>query len=217
MSGPVWSRGHQDDRDARGLAEENGMSVRRILLALLSVALVAGCSTGKDAVSQGSTYQFVAPGGKVDISYDVKDRQQVPKISGEDLMNPGRQLSVSDFPGKVVVVNIWGQWCGPCRGEAPELERVYQQTRASGVRLLGIDVKDDDRQAPQDFVRDRGLTYPSIYDPSGRALLQMSGYPRNAVPSTIVIDKHQRVAAVFLRELLATDLLPVIQRLTAEP
>jgi thiol-disulfide isomerase/thioredoxin len=193
------------------------MSVRRILPLLLSVVLAAGCSTGKDAVSQGSTYQFVAPGGKVDISYDVKDRQPVPKISGEDLMTPGKPLSVADFPGKVVVVNIWGQWCGPCRGEAPELEHVYQQTQASGVQILGIDVKDDDRQAPQDFVRDRALTYPSIYDPSGRALLQMSGYPRNAVPSTIVIDKHQRVAAVFLRELLATDLLPVVQRLTAEP
>jgi thiol-disulfide isomerase/thioredoxin len=132
-------------------------------------------------------------------------------------MNQGKQISIADFPGKVVVINIWGQWCGPCRAEAPELQKVYDQSKASGVQVLGIDVRDDDRQAPQDFVRNRSLTYPSIYDPSGRSLLQLSGYPRNIVPSTIVLDKQHRVAAIFLRELLAGDLLPVVQRLSAEP
>lgn len=96
------------------------------------------------------------------------------------------------------------------------MQTVYQQTSSSGVQVLGIDVRDDSRQAAQDFMRGRSLTYPSIYDPSGRSLLQLSGYPRNIVPSTIVLDKQHRVAAVFLRELLATDLLPVVQRLVAE-
>jgi thiol-disulfide isomerase/thioredoxin len=191
--------------------------VRRRLAGALGLVLLvlAGCSTGTDAVSPGSTFSFVAPGGKVDITYDIGKRQVAPTISGEDLMSQG-QISTADFPGKVVVLNIWGQWCGPCRTEAPELEQVYEQAKASGVQVLGIDVRDDDRQAPQDFVRNRGLTYPSIYDPSGRSLLQLSGYPRNIVPSTIVLDKQHRVAAVFLRELLAQDLLPTVQRLAAE-
>ena len=180
------------------------------------VLVLAGCSTGRDAVSQGSSFSFVAPGGKIDISYDAGKRQAAPTLSGEDLMSQGKRVSTADFPGKVVVINIWGQWCGPCRTEAPELEKVYEQAKASGVQVLGIDVRDDDRQAPQDFVRNRALTYPSIYDPSGRSLLALSGYPRNIVPSTIVLDKQHRVAAVFLRELLATDLLPTVQRLAAE-
>jgi thiol-disulfide isomerase/thioredoxin len=193
--------------------------VRRRLAAALVLVLVlvlAGCSTGTDAVSQGSSFSFVAPGGKIDISYDAGKRQAAPTLSGEDLMSQGKRVSTADFPGKVVVINIWGQWCGPCRTEAPELEKVYEQAKASGVQVLGIDVRDDDRQAPQDFVRNRALTYPSIYDPSGRSLLALSGYPRNIVPSTIVLDKQHRVAAVFLRELLATDLLPTVQRLAAE-
>jgi thiol-disulfide isomerase/thioredoxin len=190
---------------------------RRVPLAALVLVLVlAGCSTGTDAVSQGSSFSFVAPGGKIDISYDVGKRQAAPTLSGEDLMSQGKQVSTADFPGKVIVINIWGQWCGPCRTEAPELEKVYEQAKVSGVQVLGIDVRDDDRQAPQDFVRNRGLTYPSIYDPAGRSLLQLSGYPRNIVPSTIVLDKQHRVAAVFLRELLATDLRPTVQRLAAE-
>lgn len=190
--------------------------MKRLIVSLVAAAVaLAGCSTGKDAVSQGSNFEFVAPGGQTDIVYNG-NRQPIPNLSGEDLMNAGKQISVSDYAGKVVVLNLWGQWCGPCRTESPELEKLYQQGQASGVQVLGYDVKEPDRSAPQDFVRDRGLTYPSIYDPSGRELLKLHGYPLNAVPSTIVIDKQQRVAAVYLREILASDLLPLVQRLSAE-
>ncbi|WP_037308455.1 TlpA family protein disulfide reductase [Amycolatopsis orientalis] len=192
--------------------------MKRVLASvLLAVLVVSGCTTGKDAVVTGGSFNFVSPGGKVDITYDVADRQQSPTLSGDDLMNEGKQLSIADFPGKVIVLNLWGQWCGPCRVEAPEMQKVYDQTKASGVQVVGIDLRDNDRAPAQDFMRDRKLTYPSIYDPSGRTLLQLSGYPRNIIPSTIVLDKQHRVAAVFLRDLLASDLLPVVQRLVAEP
>ncbi|WP_410656742.1 TlpA family protein disulfide reductase [Amycolatopsis sp. lyj-112] len=192
--------------------------MKRLVAAVLLLALVVtGCTTGKDAVVTGGTFNFVSPGGKVDITYDVADRQQSPPLSGDDLMNEGKQLSIADFPGKVIVLNLWGQWCGPCRVEAPEMQKVYEQTKASGVEVVGIDLRDNDRAPAQDFMRDRKLTYPSIYDPSGRTLLQLSGYPRNIIPSTIVLDKQHRVAAVYLRDLLASDLLPVVQRLVAEP
>ncbi|GLY63732.1 TlpA family protein disulfide reductase [Amycolatopsis taiwanensis] len=189
--------------------------MKRLILLVMAVLALAGCSTGKDAVSQGSSFQFVAPGGQTDIFYDG-DRQPVPNLSGEDLMDEGKRISVSDYAGKVVVVNLWGQWCAPCRTEAPELEKLYQQEQASGVQVLGYDVRDDNRSAPQDFVRDRGVTYPSIYDPAGRELLKLRGYPLNAVPSTIVLDKQQRVAAVYLRSILASDLLPLVDRLVKE-
>ena len=189
--------------------------MKKVLVAVLLLVL-AGCATGKDAVSQGDSFQFVAPGGKTDIFYDGADRKAIPNLSGDDLMNEGKQISLADFKGKVVVLNIWGQWCPPCRTEAPEMEKLYLQNQAAGVQVLGLDVRDPDRSAPQDFARDRGLTYPSIYDPPGRTLLQLSGYPLNAVPSTIVIDKRQRVAAVYLRSLLASDIAPLVQKLAAE-
>ncbi len=184
----------------------------KVFLAVLAVLALAGCSTGKDAVVQGSSFSFVSPGGKVDITYDLAQRQTAPVLAGEDLMNEGKQLSLADFAGKVVVLNLWGQWCGPCRTEAPEMQSLAKQ----GVQVVGIDVRDPAREVAQDFVRDRQLTYPSIYDPDGRVLLKLSGYPRNIIPSTIVLDKQHRVAAVFLRPVLAQDLLPVTQRLTAE-
>jgi thiol-disulfide isomerase/thioredoxin len=189
------------------------------LVLLVVASVLTGCSTGDDAVAQGGTFEFVAPGGKTDIFYDPPASRGRPgPLSGPELMDTSKTVSLKDFDGKVVVINVWGQWCGPCRAEITQLEQVYAQTRDLGVAFLGIDVRDNDITAPQDFVTDRKVTYPSIYDPAMRTMIAFGGkYPATVIPSTVVLDRQHRVAAVFLRELLAEDLVPLVQRLAAEP
>lgn len=183
----------------------------------LSGVLVTGCATGKDAVVTGNSFEFVAPGGRSEIFYDPPpSRGTITGLSGDSLTQPGHPLRLADFAGQVVVVNIWGSWCGPCRAEAPDLEQTYQATKAAGVAFLGIDVRDD-RDAATDFVREHGLSYPSIFDPPGRSLAALHGFPRNTVPATIVLDRAHRVAAVFLTRIRISQLLPVVQRIAAEP
>ncbi len=191
---------------------------RLVVLTATLAALLVGCSTGDDAVAQGGTFEFVAPGGKTDIYYDPPESRGRPgELSGPSLMDPAKTLSLNDFGGQVVVVNVWGQWCGPCRAESLELEKVYDATHHDGVAFLGIDVRDNNRDAARDFVVDRKVTYPSIYDPAMRTMIAFGGkYPTTVIPSTLVLDRQHRVAAVFLRELLATDLMPVVQRLATE-
>jgi thiol-disulfide isomerase/thioredoxin len=187
-----------------------------VVFATVSLLVVTGCAVGKNAVDQDSSYVFVAPGGKTQLFYDPPaTRGKPPKITGDSLTTPGTEIGPFDYPGQVVVVNIWGSWCAPCRAEAPELEQVYRQTETSGVRFLGIDVRDT-QSAAQDFVYDYGITYPSIFDPPARSLLVLQGYPRNVVPSTLVLDREHRVAAVFLQAMTAAQLLPVVQRIAAE-
>jgi len=95
---------------------------------------------------------------------------------------------------------------------------VYDKTRRVGVEFLGIDVRDNNRDAAKDFIVDRKVTFPSIYDPPMRTMIAFGGrYPATVIPSTVVLDRQHRVAAVFLRELLAEDLQPVVERLAAEP
>ena len=189
-------------------------SVRVLLaLAVVGLALLTGCSSGS---ADDGGFQFVAPGGQTQITYPEAQRRPLAPIAGESLLTPGQQISSAQSRGQVVVVNIWGSWCGPCRGEAPALEQVAAASAPRGVTFLGVDVRDD-RDAAADFVRSRGITYPSIFDPPGRSLLALSGYPRNAVPSTIVLDRGHRVAAVFLTAVLASDLQPVVDRVAAEP
>ena len=192
--------------------------MKALLVLLTAAAVLVGCATGDDAVAQGGTFEFVAPGGKTDITYEPPPARGTPgPLSGPDLMDTSKTISLSDFAGQVVVINVWGQWCGPCRAEISELQKVYDATRGEDVAFLGIDVRDNDIEAPRDFVIDRGVTYPSIYDPAMRTMIAFGGkYPTTVIPSTVVLDREHRVAAVFLRELLAEDLLPVVQRLAAE-
>jgi len=188
------------------------------MASLAVLAPLTACSTGTDAVAQGGTFEFVAPGGKTDIFYDPPESRGRPgELAGPSLTDPAKAVSLNDFSGQVVVVNIWGQWCGPCRAEVTELQKVYDATRRDGVAFLGIDVRDNNRDAARDFVVDRKVTYPSIYDPAMRTMIAFGGkFPTTVIPSTLVLDRQQRVAAVFLRELLAADLTPVVQRLAAE-
>ena len=190
----------------------------RLVALLMAVVVLAGCSTGRDAVAQGGSFEFVAPGGKTDIFYDPPAERGTPgPIFGPDLMDTDKTLSLESFKDKVVVLNVWGQWCGPCRTEITQLEQVYRATRDRGVAFLGIDVRDNNIDAARDFVIDRGVTFPSIYDPAMRTLIAFGGrYPTTVIPSTVVLDRRHRVAAVFLRELLASDLQPVVERLAAE-
>ncbi len=123
------------------------------------------------------------PGGKTDIFYDPPASRGTPgPVSGPELMDTSKTLSLKDFEGRVVVINVWGgQWCGPCRSEITQLEQVYTQTRdLGGVAFLGIDVRDNDISAPpRDFVVDRKVTFPpSIYDPAMRTMIAFGGkYP----------------------------------------
>jgi thiol-disulfide isomerase/thioredoxin len=191
--------------------------VRILLCALLAALALTGCATGKDAVARGGDFQFVAPGGKDVITYDPPSARGVLRtFGGESLTEPGRQIGIQDYPGKVVVINIWGSWCGPCRAEMADLQLVSQQQAAQGVVVLGLNQRDS-REAAADFARNTGATYPSIYDPPGRALFVLSGYPRNVVPSTILLDREHRVAEVFLRRVRPGELTEAVRRLAAEP
>ncbi|KAA0925300.1 MULTISPECIES: TlpA disulfide reductase family protein [unclassified Rhodococcus (in: high G+C Gram-positive bacteria)] len=193
--------------------------MRRFFFAVCAasaIALVAGCSTGTDAVAQGGTFQFVSPGGKTDIFYEPSERGTIGELSGPDLMTEGKTTSLSDYDGDVVVLNVWGQWCGPCRGEADDLEDVYEATKSLGVEFLGINVRDESQTAAQDFVVSNNVSYASIYDPPMRTLNALGGVPTSVIPTTVVLDRQHRVAAVFLRELLAEDLQPVVERVAAE-
>ena len=170
-----------------------------------AAVVLAGCSTSKDAVETGGTFQFVAPGGKTELTYDPPSaRGTVGAVAGPSLADPAKTLALADYPGKVVVLNVWGSWCGPCRTEAPDLQFVATQ---SDVAVLGINVRDD-AQAARDFTHSAGITYDSISDYPGRSLAGLGGVPRNVVPLTVVLDKQHRVAFVSLVPVQVAKLVP---------
>jgi thiol-disulfide isomerase/thioredoxin len=188
--------------------------MRRLVLALVGAALlVTGC-TGKDAVdvNNGGEFRFVAgtPAGEV---IPVKDRQSAPEFGGKLL--DGTEFSSSELSGDVAVINFWGSWCPPCRVETPEFQQVYGEVQGDGVQFLGVNVKDD-QQLADAFLQSKQIAFPSLYDPRGEVALAFRDYPANAIPSTIVLDREGRVAAVYTAAVDGDDLRTVLHRVVEE-
>lgn len=79
---------------------------------LLAAALLAGCSSG---IERYGGFTFVSPGGQTELSYPTGERGSIEDLSGPDLTGDGT-VALADYPDTVMVINVWGSWCGPCRG-----------------------------------------------------------------------------------------------------
>ena len=101
-----------------------------------------------------------------------------------------------------------------------DLEEIQEalQNGSAGARgtVLGINVRDPNPQIARDFLTDNGVTYPSIYDPPFKTAANLGGVPSSVIPTTIVLDKQHRPAAVFLRAVTAEDVIEVTDRLAEE-
>jgi thiol-disulfide isomerase/thioredoxin len=189
---------------------------RRTAAAGLAAVLLAlaGCATGHGAVDvdNGGDFRFVAgtPAGTV---IAPGQRASAPTFTGTLL--DGKPFSSTSLRGSVAVLNFWGSWCAPCRVETPQFSQVASSVAGRGVRFLGVDVKDDEQFA-QAFLSTRSISYPSLYDPRGEVALAFRDYPANAIPSTIVLDRQGRVAAVYTAAVTEPDLRAVLDAVTGE-
>lgn len=123
----------------------------------------------------------------------------LPEVQGRTI--DGGSLSLADLRGNVLVLNVWGSWCGPCRAEAPDLAEISAETMDQGVRFIGIDVRDNPAAA-RAFEREFGITYPSFDDQDGQVLASFAGVvPVSAVPSTIVVDQSGVIRASIVGQI----------------
>ncbi|GAA2795847.1 TlpA family protein disulfide reductase [Streptomyces showdoensis] len=193
---------------------------RRTLLAVgtMTIALaLSACSSDTNGKSGGGgDTGFVTNTGG--ISTVAKgERKPVAALAGDTL--EGKRLDVADLKGKVVVLNVWGSWCPPCRAEAPHFAKVAKDLKAQGVEFVGINTRDPNKQPALAFEDDYGVPYPSLYDPAGKLIV--GGFPKGtlnpqAIPSTVVLDKNGKVAARSLMALDETKLRSMIEPLIAE-
>jgi thiol-disulfide isomerase/thioredoxin len=189
---------------------------RRILLQAAGVAassLLLGCSTdGTDGSGATDEFEFRDPTPAATVIGEDQ-RAPAPAFSGELL--DGTSFQSSSLGGDVAVINFWGSWCVPCRVETPEFQAVHAEVADRGVQFLGIDVKDE-RQLAVAFVERLGVAYPSIFDPRGEVALAFRGFPANVVPSTILLDRAGRVAAVYTGQVRGEDLRTAVELLLEE-
>ena len=167
-----------------------------VLAAALVGLLVYGVVARRDDTSLDSAVKSgkrpAAPGAGVTL----------PTLDGK------ARGSLAQLRGKVVVLNFWASWCGPCEAEAPVLERAQQRLAGSGGTVLGVTYKDD-ADASRDFVRKYKVTYPSLRDDR---LDLAPKYGTTKLPETFVLDKGGHVVAMSRGEVSQDFLTRAIDR-----
>jgi cytochrome c biogenesis protein CcmG/thiol:disulfide interchange protein DsbE len=180
----------------------------RRLLGPLPVAVVLGVAAVLGVLAYGVTSSGHSE--TIDNALAKGRRVPAPALTLPSL-DSGAPASLSDYRGKVVVLNFWASWCEPCREESPLLQRWHARIRSRDGTVLGVNVLDV-RSDARAFVREYGLTYPMLRDGGGDSAeaFGVAGYPES-----FVIDRRGRIVAVTRGPLKEADLrrqvLPLLE------
>jgi cytochrome c biogenesis protein CcmG/thiol:disulfide interchange protein DsbE len=153
-----------------------------IAVVAAAVALVALLAYGLVAAGEDSSIDAAVQAGETPAAPD----RELPVLEGDG------PTSLADLKGKPAIVNFWASWCGPCKDEAPVLERAHQRLQAAGGSVLGVTFRDAS-PASKRFVREQGITFPSVRDVDGKLA---EDYRTRALPETFVIDRDGKIVAI---------------------
>jgi len=163
-------------------------------LVAFSLSLL-GCGSVQPTSLSTADTGFVAGDG-TSVLLAKAERKLAPEIAETTFSN--NQFKLSEQIGNVVVINVWGSWCAPCRAEAKELADLDREFRDQEVVFLGLNTRDS-RAAAQNFIDRFTIEYENIEDQSGKILLEFKEtLAPNAIPTTLVLDKEGKVAARIL-------------------
>jgi len=182
------------------------------MVAVVVVALLPAACTGVATSAPADVTQKAESPGVSRIT--LSDRRLAPNLRGTTI--EGSKFALDDLAGHVVVVNVWASWCEPCRTESPVLARLERQLAAKKVSFVGIDETDTATSATR-FVASTGARYPQLVDSDGALLRQLPLLPQKGIPSTLILDRHHRMAARVIGPVSGAEIQTLVSELLHEP
>ena len=161
--------------------------MRRFAVLMVLVAVVACKKTeqpaaGTDGSAKPGTQQQTATTAPAEPGAEVGKRMPDYAARGLD----GSPFALAERDNKVVMLNVWATWCGPCRFEIPELQALHDKYAARGFEVVGASVDDADPQVVRDFAAEHKMTYPIVLDPEGKVATILDA---SVLPTTVLIDR----------------------------
>jgi cytochrome c biogenesis protein CcmG/thiol:disulfide interchange protein DsbE len=127
----------------------------------------------------------------------------------------GKPLNLASEKGKVIFLNVWATWCGPCRFETPELQALQNQYAANGLKVIGVSVDEGETAAVKTFVAEQKITYAIAVDPEGRIanLLQTT-----VLPTSLLLDRNGKIVWRQIGAIMPNDtkLKAAVEKAVAE-
>jgi thiol-disulfide isomerase/thioredoxin len=169
----------------------------RAVVALLLAALIASsCADAPECDRIPGVRPGVCP-------LPVAERQPAPDValpvlpSAAGLASGVEELSLADLHGRVVIVNFWASWCGPCRLEQPDLNAVHELLPDTEIVLIGVNIEDSEANG-LGHLAEFDVPYLSLFDPANELAGRFRGIGAKTIPSTVFLDAEGRVAARLL-------------------
>lgn len=154
------------------------------LLTLAAASLVASGSHG-----------IAADEAKIDLKA-LPVGSAFPDFAETDL--DGKPMSVGNFKGKIVLVDFWATWCGPCVGELPNVLKAYEKFHGKGFEIVGISL-DSDKGKLTSFIKEKNMPWQQFFDGGGWKNKVSQHYSVNSIPATYLVGKDGKIIAANLR------------------
>jgi thiol-disulfide isomerase/thioredoxin len=176
------------------------MSKRSWLLVAAFVVMVGGCKRGERAVPAGDGESRRGGQPAAATATGTEPGAAMPEYSAMNL--DGSKFELATRREKVVLLNLWATWCGPCRYEIPELQRIHDAYGKRGFEVVGVSVDESGLEAVREFVGEQKMTYPVVLDPQGKLanILETS-----VLPTTVLVGRDGKIVWKKIGAILEND------------
>ncbi|MFB6232246.1 MAG: TlpA family protein disulfide reductase [Salinibacter sp.] len=188
------------------------LSATACLFGLIALLVACGGNDDQNVSSSSSSRSSPSPGAgaRAEQVQDVTPKP-VPDLTLKTL--DGRSIRLAQQEGRVLLINFWATWCGPCRKEIPDLKALHSKFNSKGLTVIGVALDRKGREVVKPYVEEQAIDYPIVVDSEGT--VEAAFGPIRGLPTTVVVNANGKITKRILGLFPTDQMRPVLRELLA--